>query len=235
MVQSPPRLAKSCVLSGDVTEEVVVPFVLPPPLSVVVAVGVSVVVAVVVPFVLPPPLSVVVAVVVSVVVAVVVPFVLPSPLSVVVAVVVAVDVVVVVAVVVAVAVAPPSPPSSVGLDVGGRFENATALSPIWMASRPTLDSGGALTTVSLVTVTRTLPCRVSIVIEEPSTATTVPEMVLRVSWPAGTCIDRGHSLHMFGDMVDTIIGMTSLQGGGHAMEGDVRYVSEERVRGAGAG
>ena len=49
------------------------------------------------------------------------------------------------------------------------------------------------------------------------------------------CIDRGHSLHMFGDMVDTIIGMTSLQGGGHAMEGDVRYVSEERVRGAGAG
>ena len=50
-----------------------------------------------------------------------------------------------------------------------------------------------------------------------------------------SCIDRGHSLHMFGDMVDTIIGMTSLQGGGHAMEGDVRYVSEERVRGAGAG
>ena len=49
------------------------------------------------------------------------------------------------------------------------------------------------------------------------------------------CIDRGHSLHMFWDMVDTIIGMTSLQGGGHAMEGDVRYVSEERVRGAGAG
>ena len=49
------------------------------------------------------------------------------------------------------------------------------------------------------------------------------------------CIDRGHSLHMFWDMVDTIIGMTSLQGGGHAMEGDVRYVSEERVRGAGTG
>ena len=40
---------------------------------------------------------------------------------------------------------------------------------------------------------------------------------------------------MFGDMVDTIIGMTSLVGGGHAMEGDVRYVSEERVRAAGAG
>jgi hypothetical protein len=40
---------------------------------------------------------------------------------------------------------------------------------------------------------------------------------------------------MFGDMVDTIIGMTSLTGGGHAMEGDVLYVSEERVRAAGAG
>ena len=53
--------------------------------------------------------------------------------------------------------------------------------------------------------------------------------------PFHPCIDRGHSLHMFWDMVDTIIGMTSLQGGGHAMEGDVRYVSEERVRGAGAG
>ena len=53
--------------------------------------------------------------------------------------------------------------------------------------------------------------------------------------PPESCIDRGHRLHMFGDMVDTIIGMTSLQGGGHAMEGDVRYVSEERVRGAGAG
>ena len=34
---------------------------------------------------------------------------------------------------------------------------------------------------------------------------------------------------MFGDMVDIIIGMTLLAGGGHAMEGDVRYVSEERV------
>ena len=53
--------------------------------------------------------------------------------------------------------------------------------------------------------------------------------------PPRGCIDRGDSLHMFGDIVDTIIGMTSLAGGGHAMEGDVRYVSEERVRAAGAG
>jgi hypothetical protein len=39
---------------------------------------------------------------------------------------------------------------------------------------------------------------------------------------------------MFGDMVDTIIDMTSLRGGGHAMEGDVRDVSTERVRALGA-
>ena len=72
------------------------------------------------------------------------------------------------------------------------------------------------------------------------TATCGPTRMLKapsiILWtPFLTCTDRGHSLHMFGDMVDTIVGMTSLAGGGHAMEGDVRYVSEERVRGAGAG
>ena len=46
------------------------------------------------------------------------------------------------------------------------------------------------------------------------------------------CMDRGHSLHLFGDMVDTmvIIGMTYVCGGGHAVERGVCYVSTERVR-----
>ncbi len=45
------------------------------------------------------------------------------------------------------------------------------------------------------------------------------------------CMDRGHSLHMFGDMVDTmeIIGMTYVCGGGHAVGRGVCDVATERV------
>ncbi len=42
--------------------------------------------------------------------------------------------------------------------------------------------------------------------------------------PLLSCIDRGHSGHMFGDMVDTIMGMILAMRGGHALERGVQDV-----------
>ena len=77
---------------------------------------------------------------------------------------------------------------------GGRFENATALSPTLMPAIPASDSGRSLMTVSLVTSTSTVPWLVLMVIDELPTSSTVPEMVLRVSCPEGTCCDGAASV-----------------------------------------
>ena len=108
---------------------------------------------------------------------------------------------VVVAVLVAVGVAvgvvvacPSSPGSSGGFDTAGRLVNAMTLSPTLMPAIPASDSGRSLMTVSLVTSATTVPWRVLMVIDELPTSSTVPEMVLRVSCPEGTCCDGAASV-----------------------------------------
>ena len=81
-----------------------------------------------------------------------------------------------------------------GFSTFGRLVNATTLSPTLIASIPASESGSPFSTVSLVTFTSTVPCRVLIVIDELPTESTVPEIVLRVSCPAGTWLNGAASV-----------------------------------------